>query len=66
MKKNLQPFIEISFRKRYITKLLKFHTLEELKQIGYQLVSYGMGAMEDYNNTTGKKYQKITDKDLFW
>lgn len=64
VRRNQPAFIKVKFRKREINRLLKHHTLQDLKQIAFQLVDFGLDAMKDYENKDGKKFVEISDKDI--
>lgn len=65
-KKKSKPFIRIYFKPRRVRELLKFHNVEQLKFVSFQLVDLGLDAMKDFKNKDCLKWIVISDKDIIF
>lgn len=72
MKKDLliekkQTAIEIEFNVVHLRRLLKIYSLDEIKQIGFQLMDFSLDAMSvKVEEKKGKRFVKIKDTDLYY
>ena len=61
-----QTAIQIYFNKKKLRNLLNIYSLEEVKQIGCQLVTYSLDAIGERSKKSHQKYFIVKDTDLYY